>query len=199
VLALGCNRSTLPAGGGDLALPARDLALSADDLAAATCVHDAPGASFTFHVHNTGSRLLRLDEGCGGSLPITVDTAGGTFPIAPGAVDACEVNCDAIFAGGSNPGCSDCGAGVFGAVPSGGTLDISWDRRYYVSYSVDAVCSGHSGNDHCGLGVRVDPATTSGTLTVITGGGATTGGPITTSPFNFSFDLTASEATISVN
>lgn len=205
-LALGCNQATLPGAGADGATAGdlstamgADLAPSGRDLGTAACVHDAPGATFTFHVHNTGGRALRLDEGCGGSLPITVETAGGTFPIAPGAVDACEVNCDIIFTGGSNFGCSDCGPGVFGDLPAGGTLDIAWDRRYYVGDTVDAVCSGHAGNDHCGLGVRVDPATTSGTITVITGGGATTGGPITMSQFDFTFDLSASETIISVN
>jgi hypothetical protein len=188
ILWAACNHSSLPSGtdgGADLAQ------MSA-------CAHDAPGAAFTFHITNTGSRMLSLFYGCMHTLPITLDTSQGALPISPGPADYCEINCDFIFAGGMNNSCSDCGPGYGANLPPGSTVDIAWDRRVYVGYKVDAACSGHPGGNHCGLGILIDNTVKSGTLTVLSGGGGTTGGPTTQISVPFTFDPTSDQTTINV-
>jgi hypothetical protein len=189
LLALGgCDRSVLgPADAG----PRPD----------ASCALDSKG-SFTFHVANRGTRMLRLAYGCGATLPITLDAAGGPLPISPGPASYCEVSCDYIYGGGENNGCSDCGPGYGAGLPPGATVDIAWDRRLYVETTADPTCSGHAGGNECALGTLAGPAVSSGTLTVCNGGSPTSGAGYCAStdevavPFNF--DPTASDSTIVV-
>jgi hypothetical protein len=188
LLLAACNHSSLPAssdGGGDLSQ-------------SSACAHDAPGATFTFHISNSGSRMLHLFYGCLLSLPITLDTKNGALAISPGPADPCEISCDLIFAGGMNNSCSDCGPGYGADLPPGTTVDIVWDRRVYSAYTVDPACSGHRSGNNCALGVLIDNSVHSGTLTVLSGGGGTTGGPTTQVDVPFTFDPTSDQTTINV-
>ena len=186
LLLAACNHSSLPAssdGGADLAQ---------------SCAHDAPGAAFTFHIANTGNRMLHLFYGCMQTLPITLDTKNGPLAISPGPADFCEISCDFIFGGGMNNSCSDCGPGYGADLSPGSTVDIAWDRRVYMAYTVDPACSGHATGNNCALGVLIDNSVKSGTLTVLSGGGGTTGGPTTEIDVPFTFDPTADQTTIAV-
>ena len=169
----------------------------------AICTHDVPGTTFTFQLDNTGTRNLRLLTGCGGTIPITVDTPSGAVPISRGSADGCEVSCDSVFKGQQNFGCSDCGPGTSFAVDAGKVTDVAWDRRGYTAYEVDPSCSGNADGNRCALGTLVDPATTkTGTVTIC----SDTLYPDSDScpaenlvPVAFNLDLSKSSVVISVN
>ncbi|MFS8067204.1 MAG: hypothetical protein ACMG6S_12605 [Byssovorax sp.] len=128
---------------------------------------EPPGKSFTIHVHNGGTKALRLTYGCGATLPIEVEAPKGTLGISPGGVESCEVKCDRVYEGFPNLGCSDCGPGVGAALEPGMTKDIVWDRRVYTAHMADPKCSGSTMGNECALGALVAPASAQkGVLTV---------------------------------
>jgi hypothetical protein len=166
-----------------------------------TCKLDPPGETFTFHVHNGGTAMLRLTFGCSDALPIDIDTPDGALAIGAGSVNTCEVKCDSVYAGTPNPGCSDCGPGIGADLAPGMTVDIQWDRRVYVAHMADVECSGSEGGNDCALGQAVAPsATQKGVLTVCSedmyGGGYCTSGMESAVPFTI--DTTKNEGTIEV-
>ncbi|UQA59376.1 hypothetical protein [Polyangium aurulentum] len=120
----------------------------------AACSVDAPGKPFTFHVHNVGTRKLRLTKGCGSELPITLDTPMGTASIGSGD---CATTCEDLYAGGpSQPGfgCADCGTGMGLALEPGKTATLTWDRRVYVKHDIDTSCGDYD-RDSCSLAQTV--------------------------------------------
>src|SRR5262249_1890589 len=109
--------------------------------------------------------------------PITLDTPSGPLGISPGPADLCEVNCDQIYAGAENNGCSDCGPGYGDSLAPGTTVDIPWDRRVYMEITADPKCSGHPSGNDCALGALAGAAVSTGTPTVCNDGlGSPTGG-----------------------
>ena len=133
----------------------------------AACMLEPPGKSFTFHVHNGGTKALRLTYGCGATLPIEVETPKGALDISPGGVNSCEVTCDRVHEGFPNRGCTDCGPGVGAPLEPGMTKDITWDRRVYTAHMADPKCSGSTTGNDCALGALVAPASAQkGVLTV---------------------------------
>ncbi|MCP6768705.1 hypothetical protein NL529_28080, partial [Klebsiella pneumoniae] len=76
------------------------------------CHVPAPGDVFTIHVHNGGTKMLALNYGCGGTLPIVLDTPQGELSIGPGAANSCEFTCDNFYKGVVQTACSDCGPGL---------------------------------------------------------------------------------------
>ena len=104
---------------------------------AGLCALDPPGSTFTFHVHNGGTAMLRLAYGCGASLPIVLAAPQGMLGIGPGPADACEFTCDAVYAGKTGQSCSDCGPGTGASLAPGAVVDITWDRRVYTEHMVD--------------------------------------------------------------
>ncbi len=133
-----------------------------------SCEIDAPGQSFDFVITNTGMRDLFLVYGCGGHLPIELETIDGVVGIGPGQADYCEVSCDTVYDGYQNWGCSDCGPGYGDTLNAGATVNISWDRRVYVEHVAPASCTGNADGNNCALGKLVTAAQVSGTLTVCT-------------------------------
>jgi hypothetical protein len=164
-----------------------------------------PGQSFTFHVHNGGSKTLRLTYGCGDELPIQLDTPAGSLGI--GSTD-CTWTCESIYDGSaamSGPfSCTDCGPGQGAALDPGATVDITWDRRVYAATNVDPSCGGGAGAQ-CMLATAVVPAVAQkGVLTVcaeaaIEGGfqGAC-GSAADEQAHGFTIDTTGDEGTIEV-
>jgi hypothetical protein len=168
------------------------------DAPAAACALDPSKGSFTFHVHNGGSRSLTLALGCGRSLPIQIQTATGELPAGPGPEDTCEFTCDDVYAGHSQPGaCSDCGPGVASALGPGATVDVTWDRRAYTERAVDLSCT--TGTGSCAWGASVAPAASqAGVLTVCTSATGFPGSCSTSDTVAFTVDTTKGEATIEV-
>jgi hypothetical protein len=161
------------------------------------CALDAPGATFTFHIHNAGAADLSLTYGCGHTLPITLDGN----PISEGPVDACEVDCATVAKGIPNNGCSDCGPGVGAALAPGAVADITWDRRIFEAYRVDAYCSGlpYDEKASCAMGVTFGASSAKAVVTVCKDPQA--GGYCLSqdeSTISTEVDLTGAEATIDV-
>jgi hypothetical protein len=165
---------------------------------AGACALDPSKGSFTFHVHNGGSRSLTLGLGCGRSLPIQITTLSGSLPAGPGPEDTCEFTCDDVYAGHSQPGaCSDCGPGVSSALGPGATADITWDRRVYTERPVELSCT--TGTGSCAWGASVAPASSQGgVLTVCTSSTGFPGSCTTSDTVSFTADTTKSEGTIEV-
>jgi hypothetical protein len=114
------------------------------------CLIDPPGRTFTFHVHNGGSKMLRLTYGCGAELPIQLDTQNGAAEIGSGD---CSLKCEDVYDGVAttvNPGCADCGPGMGEALAPGATVDIVWDRRVYIAHTIDGTCGDIAGTN-CAL------------------------------------------------
>jgi len=168
------------------------------DANAGACALDTSKGSFTFHVHNGGTRSLTLGLGCGRSLPIQIQTATGELPAGPGPEDTCEFTCDDVYAGHSQPGaCSDCGPGVASALGPGATVDVTWDRRAYTERAVDLACT--TGTGSCAWGASVAPAASqAGVLSVCTSSTGFPGSCTTSDTVAFTVDTTKSEATIQV-
>jgi hypothetical protein len=168
-----------------------------------SCYVDPPGTTFTFHVHNAGSRDLGLAYGCGGSSPITLSTPSGPLSIGPGAVNPCEFTCEGDYKGPVQNGCSDCGGGVGADLAAGTTADIGWDHRVYVAHTADPQCVGGQTGVGCALAEALAPSTAQqGTLVVCTGG-ASSGGPgggycSGSESVSFTLDVTQSAGTIDV-
>jgi hypothetical protein len=166
------------------------------------CQIDPPGETFTIHVHNGGSQMLRLAYGCGKTLPIEIETPGGHQRISPGPADTCEVACDTVYAGQPNNPCSDCGSGVGADLGPGMIADIEWDRRIYVAHTADPKCSGNPDGNSCALGQAVAPATAqAGVLTTCTdmvSGGAGYCLTADENPVSFLIDTTNTEGTIEI-
>jgi hypothetical protein len=118
------------------------------------CLVDLPGRTFTFHVHNGGTRTLRLTYGCGAELPIRLDLQDGSAEIGSGD---CSLKCDDVYDGKGTtvePGCADCGPGMGETLAPGATVDITWDRRVYVAHSIDGTCGDIAGTN-CALPVVI--------------------------------------------
>jgi hypothetical protein len=171
---------------------------------AASCQLDPAASTFTFHIHNGGTKSLRLPVGCGATLPITVDTSGGSLPIGPGGLSSCDYTCDQVNAGDAAPGCGDCGDGVSDDLGPGVTADIQWDRRVFVASTSDAMCTAGGETDPCAQGTAVAPTTAqTGVLSLCADGlvapmgdvGACSG---ESTPLSFTVDTTKAEATIEV-
>ena len=167
------------------------------------CAIPAPGATFTFHVHNSGTSHLGLSYGCGGTLPIQLNTPGGPLGIGPGPADACEFTCQQQYMGPVQQGCSDCGPGVGADLAAGTTVDITWDCRVYVAHTASPECVGGQPGVSCALAETVAPsAMQMGTLSVCTGG-ASSGGPgggscSGSEIVSFTLDTTQAQGTIEV-
>jgi hypothetical protein len=168
--------------------------------AATQCPLD-PKGSFVFHVHNKGTRMLSLAFGCGGSLPIVLQTAKGSLPIGPGPEDTCEFTCDAVFACKAGQACSDCGNGYGAALGPGMTADIEWDRRTYVETQTNPQCviQCNGSSPTCALGTSLpSSASQAGVLTFCTAPGFGQGYCSTSEMLNFAIDTTQPEGTIEV-
>jgi hypothetical protein len=180
---------------------ASDTSASADVTSAldgSACALDPPGAKFVFHVHNAGTRMLSLAYGCGGALPIVLQTPQGMLHSGPGPEDRCEFTCDVVYGTAGNIGCTDCGPGVGTSLAPGMTADISWDRRGYQEIMTDPVCTGGA-SASCARGTTVAPiASQMGVLTVCTGAPVAAGWCATTDTVTFSVDTTLTEGTIDV-
>ena len=168
----------------------------------AACKLDPPGKSFTFHVINTSKQMRHLAFGCGGTLPMNLETSTGKLSIGPGAVNTCEFTCDELYAGTAGPACSDCGSGLGADLGPGVTADIKWDRRVYVAYTPDPKCTPVMQGASCALGHAVAPASVQkGVLTVCSDptagqvGFCSTAGSI---PVSFEVDTTQNQATIMI-
>jgi len=163
----------------------------------ATCALAMTGA-FTFHVHNAGASTLLLDLGCGRTSPIELDTPDGARGAGPGNVDACELSCDQVYAGGVTPGgCTDCGGGVQRSIAAGATADVGWDRRVYVEQAVDPGCSTAGGM--CAFGIYVMPAPNqTGRLTTCPIDQHPTASCLQPTVTSFQVDTTGAAATIDV-
>jgi hypothetical protein len=95
-----------------------------------------PGDLFVFHVHNGGTRMLRLAYSCGDDFPITVATPQGMLPISPGDEGGiCDITCASVYADPCE-GCIDCGPGVGDQLPPGATVDVPWHRLAYLAYDL---------------------------------------------------------------
>jgi hypothetical protein len=168
--------------------------------AATQCPLD-PKGSFVFQVHNKGTRMLSLAFGCGGSLPIVLQTANGRLPIGPGPEDTCEFTCDAVYACKAGQACSDCGNGYGAALGPGTTADIQWDRRTYVETRTNPQCviQCNGSSPTCALGTSLpSSASQAGVLTFCTAPGFGQGFCSTSEMVNFAIDTTQPEATIEV-
>ena len=167
------------------------------------CSIPAPQSAFTFHVHNGGTRDLGLGYGCGQGQPIVLVTPAGSLGIGAESANSCGFTCEQDYQGKIQQGCSDCGPGVGAALPVGNTVDITWDRRVYVTHTADPLCVGGQTGVSCALAVAVAPtAAQQGTITLCTGG-ASSGGPGSGNcggddPVMFTVDTTHSAATIEV-
>ena len=165
-----------------------------------------PKGSFTFHVHNAGTKMLRLALGCGATLPIDLVTPEGTLSIGPGGVgNTCEFTCDEVYGGGNTGECSDCGPGVSADLSPGVTADIQWDRRVYVDQMVVAQCAPDDPEGVCAFGEAVKPsAAQSGVLTTCDDTAASQSGIVgscatgSTAAVSFTLDTTQAEGTIEV-
>jgi hypothetical protein len=172
----------------------------------APCHVDPAGSTFTFHVHNTGTQMLSLTYGCGGTMPMVLNTPAGMLSIGPGAVNGCEFTCEMFYKGPVQQGCSDCGPGVGAILAPGSTVDIPWDRRVYEAHTADPSCVMGMTGVSCALAVSMAPtASQAGVLTVCgsvspAALGNNAGGYCTSSTFtvNFMADTTKTEATIDV-
>lgn len=133
-----------------------------------SCLLEGPGKAFTFHVLNTSKQKLFLTFGCGATLPLALESAGGTLRAGPGVGNGsqCEYTCEQVYKGGGMSPCTDCGAGVGVDLPPGGAANIPWDRRVYVDFSPEPKCvAGEVGA--CAKGSLVPPSSTQkGVLTV---------------------------------
>ncbi len=161
------------------------------------CSLPPPGAAFAFRINNVGTRELGLAYGCGKTLPIQIDTADGPRGIGAGSGDYCEIDCDTVYGGYENWGCSDCGPGSGVPLVPGEATEIPWDRRVYVAHQASAECTGHPDGNGCALGVPVGDAT-SGTLTFCTdaqSAGYCFGAEETVT---FALDLSLNEVTIDI-
>jgi hypothetical protein len=166
---------------------------------AAACDLAPPGATFTFQVHNGGTKMLSLAYGCGANLPIVLDTPAGMASAGPGAVDTCEFNCEEVYGGQEDGACSDCGGGEGAALAPGATAAIKWDRRVYVAFMSDPACT-RGVPESCALG---EPVTSSsaqkGVITVCTATGLDGAGYCeTTETVTFTLDTTGTSGTIEV-
>ena len=160
----------------------------------------SPG-TFTFHVHNTGSALIKLSFRCGGKMPIELDTPDGKRGTGPGNADPCERSCDQYVTDSVHcPGaCFDCGTGEERAVMPGATTDVKWDRRVYIAGKIEkqclAVASCNGGT--CASGIPVPPtADQKGTLTICTDPNSVGVYCNATRTMDFTIDTTSGEGTI---
>jgi hypothetical protein len=165
-----------------------------------SCDLPVPGKTFTFTIRNTGTRELGLSYACGATMPILLDTPDGERGIGAGNAGFCEVSCDDVYDGYENWGCSDCGPGYGDALPPGGEVTITWDRRYYVEHEAPAACSGNAEGNACSLGkLALASEVTRGHLDVCTSDGVDGycwGGDVET--FDFDIDLSADALVIEV-
>ncbi len=137
--------------------------------APADCSLDPAGAPFTFTINNTGTRMLRLAYGCGSNFPISLATSHGTLGIGEETAEFCGVNCEIVYKGNSNFGCSDCGPGYGDDLSPGKTATIQWDRRVYQSHTAPTSCGTQDPNQNqCALGLLVKETMVTGTLNVCT-------------------------------
>jgi hypothetical protein len=112
-----------------------------------------PVGTFTFRVHNRTATRVSWFFSCHRSLPLTLDTPHGVLHAGPGGATFCGYTCEQVYSG-TVPGCSDCGRGAEGSAPPGGTGEIPWDRRVYVSHTIDSACARFPG-EVCALGKAV--------------------------------------------
>lgn len=168
------------------------------------CAIPPAGSTFTFHVHNAGAGTMGLSYGCGGTIPVSLVTPGGTLGIGPGSANSCEFTCQDEYKGPVQTACSDCGPGVGATLPAGGTVDIAWDRRVYVAHTADPQCVGGQTGVSCALPQPVAATSAQqGTLTVCTTAatngycGASSGGGVS-KDVAFTVDTTQAQATIDV-
>jgi hypothetical protein len=165
-----------------------------------SCHLDPPGTPFTITVHNGGTKMLGLAEGCGLSYPIVLDTPEGMLGIGPGPADPCEFSCDRVYAGMAGVGCSDCGNGSHAPLPPGASVTITWDRRVYAGMKVPSACVNGPSSATCAFGHAVAPTSTQqGVLTACADPNA--GGQCLTAsqmPVTFTLDTTKSSGTIEV-
>ena len=164
------------------------------------CSIDAPGTPFTFHVHNATGSMIWLARGCGGTIPIEVQTADGLQGIGPGSGDFCEVSCDTVYQGHPVSGCSDCGPGVYNDLAVDATIDIAWDRRVFVPHMAPEACAGSPGTNSCALGVAVAPSAMQDGLLVACKAESFGGGCATEDQMmvTFTVDTNQNEATLEV-
>jgi hypothetical protein len=168
------------------------------------CHVDPAGTTFTFHVHNAGTAMRALAYGCGGTIPLVLDTPAGKLSIGPGAVNSCEFTCEEQYKGPVQNGCSDCGPGMGAIVAPGATVDITWDRRVYEGHAADPSCVMGMANVGCALAVSVAPEKMqAGVLTVCSapgpGLGTNPGGYCSaTMDYSFTADTTTAATTIDI-
>jgi hypothetical protein len=166
------------------------------------CKLEAPGKAFTFHVHNGGAQTLRLAYGCGGKIPVTLETPSGAQAIGP--VNTCEFTCDALYSPHPSSNCGDCAGGSGAALPPGATVDLAWDQRVYTEHAANQACVGEflPRPDTCALGAILAPSSAQkGVLTACTAPLNGDDGfcpPAGESPFSFTVDTTKTEATIEI-
>jgi hypothetical protein len=119
--------------------------------------------------------------------------------IGAGNADGCEVNCESVYEGYSNWGCSDCGPGVGKELLPGATVDIPWDRRLYAAHVAPAACSGNEDDmNNCALGTLADASLTEGTLEICPGEGNYGYCGSDAETFDFKIDLNSDELRINV-
>jgi hypothetical protein len=166
-----------------------------------SCHIDPPGAAFTFHVHNGGTKMLSLSYGCGGAIPIQLATPNGMESIGTEGANNCEVTCDVAYAGNAPTGWSDCGPGQGAALGPGTTVDIAWDHRVYGDHAIDPACVKGPINPgaapNCILGQAVPPAVAQQGSLAVCNSSMVAGycfGPVTA--VSFTIDTTKSEGTI---
>jgi hypothetical protein len=166
------------------------------------CKLEAPGAAFTFHVHNGGTKTLRLLYGCGNKIPIDLETPNGNLNIGP--LNLCEFTCDELYSPHPESNCGDCAGGVGAALAPGATVDLAWDHRVFSEIAADQACIVNflPKPDTCALGAVLTPSSAQkGVLTVCTDplnndAGFCSSAGLT--PVSFTIDTTKAEGTIEV-
>jgi len=169
------------------------------------CSVDVPGKTFSFRVHNVGTRTLRLTRGCGSDEPITLETPMGVASTGSGG---CRNLCEDVYDGDAAQagfGCMDCGIGMGLALDPGKIATVTWDRRVYVTHVVDESCGDHGGKS-CQLAKTVAAtATQKGVLSLCADGEGPVNGDAVSGfckedeeTVDFTVDTTGDEATIEV-
>jgi hypothetical protein len=197
-----CGGSVTGTGGGSSSSTSTDSSTTTSSTSTGgSCALTPPGKPFTFHIHNAGSKMLRLAYACGTAYPIELVTPQEKLAIGPGAVDLCEVTCDALYAGKASYPCSDCGPGTGANLPPGFTVNITWDRRTYTEYTPEPMCTPIAGAK-CALGTAIgNDSMQQGILSVCSDADMQPDGYCSgagTVPINFAVDTTKDEGTIEV-
>lgn len=199
--AAGCGGNVSPATGSQGTGGSAGTGGTAGTGGAAACQLAPSPGMFTFHVHNGGSKTLRLAYGCGANLPIVLTTPMGMLSAGPGAVDTCEFTCEVVYGGQQDGACSDCGGGYGADLGPGMTADIKWDRRVYTAHMSPPQCTGGMA-EGCALGEPVASTTMQkGVLDVCTDTGTSGAGYCASTslmPVSFTIDTTQAAGTIEV-